>query len=329
MRHVLTCPINPPSSKMTSHRGAQAAIYASMIAEEHGNCDVNWGGKLDLNDYDVMWVYHGNDFSGSINMFGGMQGFSHANNVLNFSNFKGIVGSLGIDMPDYGTDLETRRERCKHTVKPEFNELNIANMQNWAGRKATKHPAKHTKMVVGDSHAIAMYRPGVMVNSVPFTTLNGALNRGLQSYVDMPEEYGDTPVNEVEFYFGNIDVRHHLCRISDSPKELATNTRDLANRYVDQVQNLPYLTSIYELMPIENESRGIPLTGQYMGKNFHGSWQERNDTRELFNSIIKESGMLIEWSDYLKNDKGELCFSHMEKPRSVHLSRASYPYWSE
>jgi len=27
------------------------------------------------------------------------------------------------------------------------------------------------------------------------------------------------------------------------------------------------------------------------------------------------------------NDKGELDFEHMEKPKSVHLSRASYPHW--
>ena len=35
----------------------------------------------------------------------------------------------------------------------------------------------------------------------------------------------------------------------------------------------------------------------------------------------------IEWVDYLMNDKGELDFAHMEKPKSVHLSRASYPHW--
>jgi hypothetical protein len=35
----------------------------------------------------------------------------------------------------------------------------------------------------------------------------------------------------------------------------------------------------------------------------------------------------IEWVEYLSNDKGELDFSHMEKPKSVHLSRASYPHW--
>jgi hypothetical protein len=34
------------------------------------------------------------------------------------------------------------------------------------------------------------------------------------------------------------------------------------------------------------------------------------------------------WVDHMINDKGELDFEYMEKPKSVHLSRASYPYWT-
>ena len=321
MRHILVCPINPPSGKVYSHRGAQAAIYGSMIEEEYGNCDINWSGKItDYSDYDVMWVYHGNDYSGSINMFGGMQGFAHATNVVNFSTFEGEVKSLGIDMPDYGTDLESRRDRCKHVIKPEFERLDYERMKLMHTEAQTiVHPNPTRKMVCGDSHAIAMYRPGWMINSVPFTTLNGALKRGLRSYMS-------NPIDEVEFYFGNIDLRHHICRLNDG--DWQRNVDELAHRYIEAVQQLDVKARIYELMPCENESRQLPLSGQYKGVNFTGSWLRRMAARKMFNEIIHDSGLLIKWTDYLLNNDGELGFEHMEKPRSVHLSRASYPHWS-
>ncbi len=43
---------------------------------------------------------------------------------------------------------------------------------------------------------------------------------------------------------------------------------------------------------------------------------------------MKDAGLLIEWTNYLLNDSNELSFDHMEKPRSIHLSRGSYPYWT-
>jgi hypothetical protein len=321
MRHILTCPINPPSDKLYSHRGAQAAIYGSMIAERYGNCDINWGGKInDFSDYDCMWVYHGNDYTGSINMFGGMQGFAHVNNVVNFSQFKGDVYSLAWDMPDIGSDLKTRKERCKHEIKPEWAGLDFDNLERiYREAETVKHPNITNKLVIGDSHAIAMYRPGWCVNSVPFTTLNGALNRGLDSYIDVYTE-------ELELYFGNIDIRHHVCRVGSG--DYRENVEKLANRYIEAVKQLNIKASIYELMPIENESRQLPLSGQYKGQNFYGSWADRSAAREMFNDIIDDAGLLIKWTDYLLNDKGELGFEHMEKPRSVHLSRASYPHWS-
>jgi hypothetical protein len=33
------------------------------------------------------------------------------------------------------------------------------------------------------------------------------------------------------------------------------------------------------------------------------------------------------WVDRMINDKGELDFAYMEKPKSIHLSRDAYPHW--
>jgi len=94
------------------------------------------------------------------------------------------------------------------------------------------------------------------------------------------------------------------------------------------VKNLSVPGRIYELLPIENESRKIPKSGFYNGKPFSGTWEERNNARKLFNEIIHDSGLGIKWTNYLLNQKGELDFAYMEKPQSIHLSREYYPYWN-
>lgn len=164
-----------------------------------------------------------------------------------------------------------------------------------------------------------MYRPGWTVNSVPFKTLNGALNEGLESFIKIETE------GPVEFYFGNIDIRHHVCRLEGGWEK---SVKDLAERYVTEVNNLSVPGRIYELLPIENETRKIPKSGFYNGQPFHGTWEERNNARKLFNEIIHDSGLGIKWTNYLLNKKGELDFDYMEKPQSIHLSRKYYPYWT-
>ena len=185
------------------------------------------------------------------------------------------------------------------------------------------------KIVIGDSHSICMHRPGWTVNSVPFKTLNGALNTGLKTFIEEVR-----PIEEVaslECYFGNIDVRHHLCRIEGDPLE---NARKLAIRYVDGVVALPIeKKAIYELLPIENESRKLPQTGYHKGKPFWGSWSVRESVRREFNATCEglcrdHDVEFIRWTNYLLNSAGELDFKFMEKPHSIHLSREFYPHWN-
>jgi hypothetical protein len=167
-----------------------------------------------------------------------------------------------------------------------------------------------------------MYRPGWFVNSVPFKTLHGALKEGLSTFIQPHHEIA-------EFYFGNIDVRHHLCRQPD----LEQAARDLANKYYEQLSQLDLAkVSAYDLLPLENESRALPKTGYYKGTPYFGSWEQRDKGRLIFKDEMRKlcaqgSVNFIEWTGYLKNNIGELDFAHMEKPKSVHLSRNSYPHW--
>ena len=113
-----------------------------------------------------------------------------------------------------------------------------------------------------------MYRPEWTVNSIPFKTLNGAINSGLHTFIEDVGKIED--FDKLEVYFGNIDVRHHLCRISDDIDE---KLKDLAKRYVEAVEAVDIKeVYIYELLPIEDESIKLPKSGYYKNKPFWCTW---------------------------------------------------------
>lgn len=322
MSILITSPFTHISSNIHSHRAAQAAIYADQLEEIGCNVHLDRTGNIhpDVNSFDTICVYHGNDWGGSLNLFGGMKNYGNIDNLIRYSQFKGIVKSLWIDHPKYSEMLEPR---MKGEIHPDWHKVDWENLKRIEQTAVTlRQLTATTKVVAGDSHAICMYRPGWHVNSVPFKTLHGALKEGLSTFIQ--------PYHEIaEFYFGNIDVRHHLCRQPD-PEQAA---RDLAKRYYEQLSQLDLAkVSAYELLPIENESRALPKTGYYKGTPFYGLWEDRNRCRLIFkeemrNLCAQSNVNFIEWTGYLLNNKFELDFAHMEKPKSVHLSRDSYPHW--
>lgn len=323
MSILVTSPFTHVSSNIHSHRAAQAAIYAEQLSHEHNpNVHLDRTGNIapDPNAFDDVYVYHGNDWGGSLNLFGGMKNYGGIDNLIRYSKIKGPVYSLWIDHPKYS---EMLKPRMKGDIHPDWHKVDWENLKKLEDTAITIREIESVNRVVaGDSHAICMYRPGWFVNSVPFKTLHGALKQGLQSFIQ--------PYHRIaEFYFGNIDVRHHLMR-QPNPEEA---TRDIANWYYEQLSQLDCEeVYAYELLPIENESRALPKTGYYKGTPFYGDWASRETVRLIFKDEMKKlcsNGKVgfIEWVDYLMNDKGELDFAHMEKPKSVHLSRASYPHW--
>ena len=322
MKTLITSPFTPVSSNIHSHRAAQAAIYAEQLSAEFGNVHLDRTGDIhpDPGSFDQVYTYHGNDWFGSLNLFGGMKNYSNIDKLIRYSKLKAPVYSLWIDHPKYSEMLKPRLDGDIH---PDWHLVDWENLKKLEDTAITVREIETTNRVVaGDSHAICMYRPGWFVNSVPFKTLHGAIKEGLQTFIEPHHEIA-------EFYFGNIDVRHHLNRLPN----MEQRTRNLANRYHEQLAALNLTdVSVYELLPIENESRVLPKTGYYKGSPFYGSWEQRNETRLIFkdemkNLCAKSRVNFIEWVDPLLNDKGELDFECMEKPKSVHLSRNSYPHW--
>jgi hypothetical protein len=331
MRAILTAPFTPISKNIASHRSAQGVIYADQLKQAGINIDIAMSGKMpeDFNDYDEMYVYHGNDWFGTLNMFGGVKNYGNIENVIRVSKFKGKVYSIGIEYPDYYSMLQARLEK-EENPHVDWRKVNWDGMQRIQKEATVIDPntvVTYPRISIGDSHAICMYRPKWMNISIPYKTLHGALQKRLDTLI--PEG----KFEHIEFYFGNIDVRHHLCRFTD-PVE---STKKLAESYVKQANEIAEKYSsqvtLYELLPIEDESRKLPQTGYYKGKPFSGTRQQRDDVRLLFKEELIEQCKkydnvnVFEWVDKVTNDKGELDFMYMEKPQSVHLSREFYPHW--
>lgn len=334
-KSVLLSPFKPISKNIASHRSAEGIIYADQLERAGIDLDVYMtGNQFDYSNYDAMYIYHGNDWADSVvtglNLFGGMKNFSNIDDIIKYSKFKGEIYSLKMPHPEYHKFLLNRmslleRKQKHDDIHPKWREVDWDNFESIYNRSVTIDPnlvSPTDKLAIGDSHSICLYRPGWMVNSNPFKTLHGALKQGLKSFLY------DVKLNQLEFYFGNIDIRHHLCRQADPEKA----TRELVREYFSQIKELDITSGVREPLPIENESRIVPKTGMYKGTAFYGSWKERNEVRLIFKDECKlqqdDKVVFIEWVDYLMNDKGELAFEYMEKPKSIHLSREFYPLWT-
>jgi hypothetical protein len=118
-----------------------------MIREATGDeVVVNFGGHVchDFNEFDKVYVYHGNDWSGGLNLYGGTKGFPYAWNFRNLTLFKGEVISLGIPFPDYHRQLTEKlaNDRANgHTPQPEFDEIDWDNLKRMEDATVLRYPS--------------------------------------------------------------------------------------------------------------------------------------------------------------------------------------------
>jgi hypothetical protein len=231
--------------------------------------------------------------------------------------------SLDIDMFDYGKYIKEKRlsaaTTCDSAKLLDWDKVSKI-CRNIKTVKQTNLLSNH--LIVGDSHSASVYVKGAVINRFDGKTLNGALRSGLKTFI---EPYGQN-ISKLTFYFGNIDIRHHLMRQPDPAVALFA----MLDEYEKQIKalNMDYVELISAL-PIENESRKLPKTGFYKGTPFAGTWAERTALATVFNLRLEEICHRNGWElyshpDVYKNEKGELDFEVMEKPQSVHLARLYY-----
>lgn len=318
--------LTPFTSRIHSHRSSWPRTQWCTLRSWGQQAVLAFGDNEVIRKADEWWISHGMEFKNNYNLNGGWLP-EHAERLrLMIEKGHDNIVSLERPMPDLVGLLRPRAEKTDHDLTPsEWWEIQqiVDNARVISQKRLV---ANTERVVLGDSHSVARYRPGSYLMRNDGLTLHGLLTRGIKSYLD-EEDLGfiDTLVIQA----GNIDIRHHLMRQPD-PKasvnklmaDLWTQLEDLKDRgYIgDYEVTAPY--------PIEHEQRKLPKTGYYKGTPFFGSREEREALRDFMtDEMLMRFTNVKEWpAHWFELPPHEYAEIHMERPRSVHLSPASYEW---
>ena len=265
--------------------------------------------NFDNEPVDTIFVDHGVNFGGSLNLFGGYNE-EHTRKIRNALQAN-TVYSLDIDMPDYASMIANRKDAPDRALTDALRE--------WQGRAKTLRSTDLGLpwLTIGDSHSAAWAPHNSMVVKDNGKTLFGQVRDGfpyVREYLEKcPQIRGLTMV------FGNIDVRHHLCRVPTDWKDLYSAWRRFGDSLGIEVEYAcPW--------PVEHPERRLPKTGWYRGRPFWGSQEEREDLVIQIRQFMNDEGMLtVSYpKDWLLMDPEEYARERMERPQSVHLSPQFY-----
>jgi hypothetical protein len=286
MKRAIIGILNNPATSLNSHSAGMVEIVGKLF-----NADI-LNDRDDWDQYDELIIYHGPNFKpGSFNVIGGINDAILVR-AKKLNEFKKSILSLD------GFQLSEFSIKRKLFLYDEVDNY-----------KTTKLPER-SNLVIGDSHSLSVWpNENYTISRNDGKTLHGFLKLD----VDL------SAYDHIIMYFGNIDLRFHLARQPD-PIEA---TKKLFKNYINYASK--YNITLTTLLPVEDESRKIPESGQYKGKNFFGSIELRKEIRNVANKIIIESGLkYIEWPDTYLNEEGNLSFDAMEPKQSVHLRPKFY-----
>lgn len=277
--------MNNPSISLNSHSAGWNELIRKSVNE---NAKILTD-KDDWLNYDLLIINHGPNFKeGSFNIIGGINDdvIKRINKLIQCKdNGIKIVQIDGFQMKDF-------------LIKRKLN-------FKWDSIIDEYKIEKKEKLLIGDSHSISVW-PGDNYNIIRMDgkTLFGFLKN---------------PIKADYLYFGNIDVRFHLCR-QNNP-ELAT--RELVKRYIEFAKSCNAKVSC--LLPIELESRKLPNSGLYKGKPYYGSRLERKNLVSIFNHELLCSGLKVNtWPDNWYYDIEFYEKEVMEPKQSVHIRPKYY-----
>lgn len=324
----ITSLISNITTREGSHKGGWSRLLKCQLNNLGHNDVTILDNKNSLSQFDVIIFDLGAEFSGSLNMFGGLDEkvFKRLNEI---KDFKGSLYSWRNELPSILT-LNGRRtnestcEGFKQTPETFLNDvqsvLNTTQVFNHAYRTDT--------LLIGDSHTPSVWTPAAMIERRDGRTLNGMIeNYTVKKYLGLLKDAG-CEIKHVHIHCGSIDVRHHVCREKDPEQTVAGYLINL----VAQMYEIGYdeRVTLNHTMGIEDESRELPKTGYFKGTPFYGNWELRNRCRLIFNEVVDDytkgcpGWKSLGFPEYFFDDSGKLRFEVMEKPQSVHLSPEHY-----
>lgn len=291
--------VSNPAKSLNSHNGGWTLVLKNIF-----KADVLTE-KDDWDNYDELILSEGINYKeGVFNFFGGVQDSFYIK-LEKLNSFKGKVYCIN-EMIDYNIVCKKRKDLKGLSCNKMPEIISIKNFNN--------------KLILGDSHAVSVYKPGYSINRNDGKTLNGFLKTGLNNYISKN-------ITDLIFYAGNIDIRFHVHRFKGRETVV-----DLIRELFVQLNNLNInKITLVSLLPIEDESRKIPGTGLYKGKPFFGTKEDRTYYVKEYNKLLKRGALyygydLIEWD--FNYDDG-LSFDHMESRQSVHLRPKSYKFLNQ
>ena len=307
---VITNPVSPIPVNKKSHVGGWTGVWAEQL-----DASINHKCTEQILEASTVYIDHGANFSGSLNLFGGADKgvFDRFNLIMQCKE----VISLDHDMPEYGEMLK-KRISAKSTYE--------GITETWCD-KVTGFLDKCTSLkqqdldfpnvTLGDSHTIAFAGKNDRLYRNDGKTLFGALGQGLSNMMR------DTTAEEVTLSFGSIDIRHHFVRREVTGAKMTK----LLQKYINQGDELANKVYYAAPVPVEWEGRKIPKSGFYKGTPFYGSVQERHDlTNEFIDNLNKLSGgrVIMPPNEWYNMDKEEYAKTYMELNSSFHIAPPYY-----
>lgn len=321
MTKYVYSPFYPISDKLdTSHRSGWAQYWAeelgAKVVTSKNDKDIEFRGK------DEIYLYHGMEWGGAMNLQSGLTDeiFDRITLLREICD-NAKVFSTDMPMPAYH-ELLTKRIEGDVAAGRVDGKWKTIKVTSFNARTVLYPTANPTELIVGDSHALSMYRPGARIIREDGKTLFGALERGLSEWA---ADHMVPSVKQITLYYGNIDIRHHLLRLPDPMKGVKELVADYVKvaLYLQRMLSIPVY--IVAPLPIENESRVLPKTGWYKGAPFYGTWAGRDRVRlEMTRRMFGSHNHVYEHPASFQNENAELSFDSMEKPRSVHIRPEFY-----
>jgi hypothetical protein len=314
-----------------SHRAGWAAYWSEELGAKLLTTK-NAGQVRELvKKGDEVYVYHGMEFNGGMNLQGGLteEIYGRCGDLTRLIKGPSKLISLDIPMPNYGELFLKRKET------PEFSELSaeLSAEIRHSLIPMLGSPPKAENLIVGDSHSLSLYRPGSAIIRLDGQTLYGALQTKLSEIVvgGRLSRQISGPPRKITFYFGNIDLRHHLARNGSA------TVKWLVAEYIKQVVQCKSMCPDIEIalpLAINDDSRRLPKTGYFKGTPFYGSWNERQELyvtmcSELIKGAKKAGIEIYRHPKHFNNEMQQLSVDALEKPQSVHIRPSEYRLMQE
>ncbi len=297
---MITGTFNKIPRKKNSHGYGWARTWAENL-----NVGINHNGD----PVEILYLDHGVNFGGGLNLFGGFND-ELKQRIDNFL-LADKVYSLDMPMPEYGNMLAKRKD-VKDKAWCALVQQKCDNAQTLLSTDLDT-----TWLTIGDSHTAAFAPEGSMVIKTDGLTLNGQLRSNFQYIKDHMAKCNN--LQGITLSFGNIDIRHHLCRLHIDPRDMWINLK----RFGD---SLPIPVEYSVPWPIEFEGRRLPKTGYYKHQPFWGTHYERKIMLERVLETMDMVSMnkVMYPRDWLTIDPEVFAKTKMESTSSVHISPEVY-----